>query len=251
MAQESGRIATNVRMLLILEALAQARAPLSPTRINERIGLPKQSIHRLCERMVADGFLAREPGGRGLVPSKRCADMARGLSAVRPLAQARRAVLERLSRQVGETVNFAVPEIDGMGYRDRVETHWVFRVELPVGSRVPFHCTASGKCYLASLAPRERRAVLGARPLEGRTANTLVDPDALEQELDEIARDGFSLDREELFDGMVALAVPVAAADGSFAAAVAFHGPTQRLAVDRLTDHLPAMRRAAEELAGL
>ena len=248
---DGGRIATNLRMLLILEALADAREPLTPTQVNARVGLPKQSIHRLCERMVEEGFLLREPGDRGLVPSPRTVAMARGLAGVRPLAQARRAVLEGLSRQVKETVNYVVPDMDGMAYLDRVETHWAFRVELPIGSRVPFHCTASGKCYLASLSPRERAAFMARRVLEPRTANTLTDADALAAELDAVARQGYALDREELFDGMVALAVPVLGASGVFEAAVAFHGPTQRLDVETLMSHLPAVRDAASRLRGL
>lgn len=247
---EAGRVGTNIRMLLILEAVAHARSAVTPTEINARVKLPKQSIHRLCERMVAEGFLAREPGDRGLVPGDRARVMARGLMGVGPIAQSRRAILERLSRSIGETVNFVVPEIDGMTYLDRVETHWIFRVELPIGSHVPFHCTASGKCYLASLTPRERRSLLADRN-EARTPNTIVSRAALEAEIADIAAKGYALDREELFEGMVALAVPVIGADGVFQAAIALHGPVQRLAIESLPDHLPAMREAAEQLAAL
>jgi DNA-binding IclR family transcriptional regulator len=45
------RVATNLRTLLILEAVAKADRPLSPTEINREIGLPKQSIHRLCQTL--------------------------------------------------------------------------------------------------------------------------------------------------------------------------------------------------------
>ncbi|MEL7344307.1 MAG: IclR family transcriptional regulator C-terminal domain-containing protein, partial [Pseudomonadota bacterium] len=46
------------------------------------------------------------------------------------------------------------------------------------------------------------------------------------------AKHGFSLDREEFIDGMVAIAVPVTDRAGRFVAALAFHGPTQRVSIE-------------------
>ena len=40
-----------------------------------------------------------------------------------------------------------------MVYWDRVETEWPLKVQMPIGTRVPLHCSASGKMYLSSLTP--------------------------------------------------------------------------------------------------
>ena len=66
----------------------------------------------------------------------------------------RQTVLNALAEDVGETCNIAMPERHAMVYLDRVETKWPLRIQLPVGTEVPFHCTASGKMYLSSLKPR-------------------------------------------------------------------------------------------------
>ncbi|MEL6784709.1 MAG: helix-turn-helix domain-containing protein, partial [Pseudomonadota bacterium] len=58
--EDDGRIATNLRTLLIIETIAKSGVPLSPTEINAHIGLPKQSIHRLCQTLVDEGFLIRD-----------------------------------------------------------------------------------------------------------------------------------------------------------------------------------------------
>ena len=50
---------------------------------------------------------------------------------------------------------------------------------------------------------------------------------------------------------MCALAVPVNDSDGKFLAALAYHGPTQRLNVETLVDHLETMREGAAKLAEL
>jgi len=243
------RVPTNLRTLLILEALSQSSAPLTPTEINKVVGLPKQSIHRLCQTMMDEGFLIRDVSGKRLRPATRTLEMSRGLQMSQQVTAARRQILLSLSEATGETVNFVVPEPDGMTYLDRIETDWVFRIELPIGSRVPFHCTASGKCYLASLDRKTRSKTLRAIFLERRTKNTFVEIDALAEELDLIAMRGYAFDNEELFDGMVALAVPILDPKKRFIAAVAFHGPTQRLTKDVLMQHLPAMNDVAARLA--
>lgn len=249
--RDTDRIPTNLRTLLILEAVGQSPEPLSPTEINKSIGLPKQSIHRLCQTMVEEGFLIRDVSGNRLSSAPRALKMAQGLLASRQTATARRQVLLQLAETIKETINFVVPEPDGMTYLDRIETDWLFRIELPIGSRVPFHCTASGKCYLASLTGKERERTLKTIRFEPRTTNTHMSVASLSGELEEVARQGYSIDREELFDGMVALAVPVVDNNGRFLAALAFHGPTQRLTTDGLLLHLETLRMGAKQLAEL
>ncbi|MEP0944385.1 MAG: IclR family transcriptional regulator [Rhizobiaceae bacterium] len=245
------RVATNLRTLLILEVVAQSDRPLSPTEINRNIGLPKQSIHRLCQTLVDEGFLIREVSGKKLLAAPRTLRMARGLSTSRHLNIARHQVLMEISAITRETVNFVVPELDGMTYLDRVETDWIFRIELPIGSRVPFHCTASGKCYLASLDGKDFNDVASSIRFEPRTPNTITSKEQLSAEIQEVRERGYSIDNEELFRDMCALAVPVKDADGNFLAALAYHGPTQRLNVNTLVEHLETMREGADKLADL
>ena len=243
------RIPTNLRTLMILEAVANSTEPLSATEINRTIGLPKQSIHRLIQTMIDEGFLIRDVSGKRLRPAPRSLQLAQGLLMTQQATTARRQILQHLAATIGETINFVVPEPDGMTYLDRIETDWLFRIELPVGSRVPFHCTASGKCYLASLDGEQRNRMLSTIQFEPRTANTHMSARTLTQELDQIAKRGYSLDKEELFDGMVALAVPVLDSNGRFFAAVAFHGPTQRLSEKVLVSHLETMQEGATRLS--
>jgi len=243
------RVATNLRTLLILEAISASAQPMTPTEINASVGLPKQSIHRLCQTLLDQGFLIRDTSGKRLAPGPRTVRLANGILASRDLDHARHNILQHLSRETGETVNYVLPEVSGMTYLDRVETDWAFRIELPIGSQVPFHCTASGKCYLASLEPKHLERLLETMNLEQRTPNSIATKEQIRAELETIRTRGFALDMEELFEGMVALAVPIVSIDGQFQAAVAFHGPTQRLNEAKLLQHLETIQIAAKRLA--
>ena len=132
-----------------------------------------------------------------------------------------------------------------MSYHDRVETDWLFRIQLPIGTHVPFHCTASGKCFMASLSPNARRKFVASLTLTKLTPSTLTDPEALLGDLKSIAKRGYSLDEEEFLEGMVAIAVPVTDPAGRFVAALAFHGPTQRIAIADAISRKEVLQRAA------
>lgn len=245
---DESRIPTNLRTLLILEAVGQAGVPMSSAEIGRVVGLPKQTIHRLCNALVDEGFLARELDGRKLRPGRRTRGMASNLLHNSAPVIARRKILERVADAVGETVNFATPGESGMVYKDRVETDWAFRIQLPIGTHVPFHATASGKTYLSSLPPRDRKKVVGSLPLERHTDRTHTNPDDLLADVAEIARRGYAIDDEELMDGMIALAVPVHNSDGRYIASLAFHGPVLRLSTETMLEHLDTLQLAARDL---
>ncbi len=135
-----------------------------------------------------------------------------------------------------------------MSYLDRVETGWALQFQLPIGSHVPFHCTASGKCFAASLGPRARERFVAALDLKPLTRATKINAEALLADLREIRERGYSLDEEEFIDGMVAIAVPVTDAEGRFVAALAFHGPTQRLSIADAIAQKGVLQAAALQL---
>lgn len=242
-------IPTNLRLLMVLEEVARIGIPVTPTEVNATLELPKPTIHRLFATLEEEGFLQRDMDGRTYSPGPRMRVLAASTLSSRRIRTARQAILRRLSREIGETCNIALPDRDSMLYLERVETEWPLRIQLPQGTRVPFHATASGKMYLSTLVPNHLERYLNATSLTGYTDTTITDRDALLTELDEIARNGYSLDREEFMSDMIALAVPIMEANNRLMATLSFHAPTQRFDVTRALDYLGPLREAARELS--
>lgn len=245
------RMPSTLRLLLVIEEVAEAGVPVTPTAVNARLGLPKPTIHRLFATLEEEGFLERDLDGRSYTPGSRLRRLAGGVLSSLRVRRARLAILARLSREIGETCNIALPERDAMLYLERVETHWPLRIQLPIGSRVPLYCTASGKMYLGTLDERHLARYIAAAELAPRTPRTICDPDRLLAEIARVRADGYAVDREEFMAGMIALAVPVAEAHGRLLSTLSFHAPTQRLDVSRALEMLPKLRRSAAELSQL
>lgn len=136
-----------------------------------------------------------------------------------------------------------------MVYLDRVETAWPLRMNLQTGSRVPLHCSASGKLLLAHLPRAARQRLLERLPLERFTDSTLTSRAKLERELERIRAAGGATDDQEYITGLICVAAPVRVARGRVAAAVAVHAPTSHLPLDEALKHLPDLERAADALS--
>ena len=181
--------------------------------------------------MIEEDYLTKSQNGK-LLLGNRMRKIAHGFVFSQHHNIIRHQILESAARHFGETINLSIPLVRGMTYIDRVETGWPLRIQFAVGDQIPFHCTASGKVYLASIVKSERRKVVERLDLRRFTANTICDTDSLHKELDMTATQGFALDREEFLHGMVAAAVPVIGDEGRFAAALSLHAPTQRLSFE-------------------
>ena len=245
------KIPTNLRLLIVLEAMAEAGVPVTPTEVNQSLGLPKPTIHRLFATLEAEGFIQREIDGRSYSPGIRMRGMSAGILSSLRIRTARSAILNKLADEIGETCNVSLPDRDAMTYIDRVETKWPLRIQLPIGTRVPFYCTASGKMYLSSLDRRHLRNYAKSVSFEAHTPKTLMSAEALIEEAARIRKRGYSLDDEEFMEGMVAVAVPILDGHGRLVSTLSVHAPVQRFPLSDAERHVETLKAAAEQLSGL
>jgi DNA-binding IclR family transcriptional regulator len=242
-----------LRLVALLEHVAAREQRHTLQGLTEATGLPKPTLHRMLQQLETAGLLQREGDGRHWVTGSRLRRLAENLLLNSGLHGARRQVLRRLVDEVGESCNITALVAGEVVYLDRVETAAPLRFHLQPGSRVPVHCSASGKVFLSQMAPAQRHQLLSVVALEACTPRTVTDPDILEQELQRVRIEGCAYDDEEFLPGLVCAAVPVPTATPARRSSlcVALQGPAVRLPKDRLRGWLPALQRAAQTLAHL
>jgi IclR family acetate operon transcriptional repressor len=236
------------RALLMLEIIARAEEPPTLNELMAIIELPKATTHRFVTRLEKLGFAQRTMDGKRFGVGHRLTSLA--LDAMRHSFQLapRRAILTALVDEIGETCNITMLDGTELIYLDRVESDWPLQIRLKIGSRVPLHCTASGKLFL-SLAPDSfREALFGSGLLFRHTPRTIIDVATLETALNNIRRTKIGIDDEEFIEGMTAAAVPVLDNKGKICATVAVHGPTVRLPLKRALALAPSLSRAAKAI---
>lgn len=249
--ERQGQIPTNLRLLVLLEEVARAGVPVTTSSLKDTLNLPKPTLHRLFNTAEAAGFLQRDIDGRSYGPGPRLRQLSLNTMSSQRLRTVRLAILRSVAEEIGETCNIATPDREGMIYLDRVETHWPLRIQLPVGTQVPFYCTASGKMYLSSLRPAYFDRYLSTALLDSKTQGTITDKDALKAEIEATRKRGYSTDDEEFMEGMAAIAVPIFDDRKRLVSTLSVHAPLQRRDLASLSKSVDTLKSAAIELTNL
>src|SRR5260370_4319248 len=150
-------------------------------------------------------LLQREPLSKRYIVGARTSALAIDVMQHSTLRAQCHAVLQELVDEIGESCNLTMLDGNEVLYIDRVETPLPLRLHLEPGTRVPLHCTASGKIFLSEMSAKQAYRLLGKGPYKRYTDKTITDPDFLEQELRKTKKTQVATHDSELFDASVAV----------------------------------------------
>lgn len=238
-----------LRAFAVLEEVVRAAAPMSLDEVTQARGLPKPTVFRILSLLQSADLLRREPSTKRYSAGPRLTAFALDLWRQSTFRVQWHRALEEAVEEISESCNLTILEGDKVLYLDRVETRRPLRLHLEPGTRVPLHCTASGKLFLCQMSREQVRRLLGPEPLEAHTARTITRYADLYPELDTVLATQVGTHDCELFDDSVAIAAPIADPSGYIYAAVALHAPTSRESIESCMRHLPALRKAAARIA--
>ena len=239
---------STMRAFSILDYIVKGNNPVSLDEATRGSGLPKATVFRILDMLQEANLLQREPVSKRYTIGPRLAQFALDVLQHSVLHTQCDRILRALVDEVGETCNLTTLDGSEVLYLHRVETPLPLRLSLGPGTRVPLHCTASGKLFLSQLPPRDISRLLGDKPLPRHTDKTIIDRKLLDDALKEIRLTKVGTYDSEYFSDSVAIAVPVGNRNGL---AVAIHAPSSRLTLEDCMVHLPALRRTANALASV
>jgi IclR family acetate operon transcriptional repressor len=206
------------RLVRVLDFLL--RAPGHTATLSEvasAVEQPLSSTHDLLRSMVASGLLEIGPTKRYHHGPVLMRLALAAIDSVDIVATAR-PHLDKLVKAVGHDAYLAIRAGDAVTYASRCASTYRAGLDIRLGEPVPLHSSAVGKLF-AALQPDLEHQVL-SRPLAALTPNTIVDPDRLVAELEQIRQRETAMSREETITGIVGFAAPVRDATDRVVAAV-------------------------------
>jgi len=114
-----------------------------------------------------------------------------------------------------------------------------------VGSYSPAYCTGIGKVLLSNLSDIELKAYLKHVPLVKRTSFTIRSKTKFVKELKKIKQQSFAIDRQELEQGLICVAVPVFNKNNQMIAAMSAAGPADRFREEAIEDYVAILTSGA------
>lgn len=238
------------RAFSVLHLFRDRGTELGVMQIARELDLNLSTTHRIVRALVAEGYLAQNREseryylGTATLLLGRAAYRDFNLDVVQP-------VLDRLSRQTGESVNLGVLDGTSAVVVVRVESPQPLRFTQPPGTRVQLHASSMGKALLAF--NDDLRSRLFKRPvtLQHFTARTHPDAASLREDLARVRKRGWSTDDEEQLIGVRCVGAPVCDVTGQARAAIAVQAPSVRMPKKRFASLGPEVAEAAKEIAAL
>ncbi|MHB0927658.1 MAG: IclR family transcriptional regulator [Candidatus Nanopelagicales bacterium] len=216
------------RASALLVSVLEAERPPLLTQLASAHGLAKSTVSRMLSALERLGRVARDREG-AFIPGQTLVRFARTRAGDIDLISQYRPLLERLATVTGETANLAVAIGDAVESLDQADGAYLLGTRNWVGSRLPLHCSALGKVLLAFDA-----TPIPPGRLERRTPHTISTRAELVTELALVRRRGFAVIKDELEEGLTAVAAPIRDDQGKVIASVSVTGPSSRLTQARL-----------------
>jgi IclR family acetate operon transcriptional repressor len=228
----------------LLVRVLESESPVGLTELADASGIPKSTASRLVSALERRGLIEQD-GERGrLRPGPAILRVAERGMLERNIIELSRPALDALAEVSGETINLALPALDGVEHVVQVDGVHFLGTGQWLGRSVAFHCTATGKVFMAfGRAPIPAGAALSYTPA------TITEPAALEAELELVRAAGFATAVDELEQGLAAIAAPVRGARGDVIAALSISGPTLRMTTARILELQPVLIDEAGSLS--
>jgi len=198
-------------------------------------GYPPSTIHRIAAILVERHYLQQDPITRQYSLSFRFLELGTRVQQKIHLTSIARPHIERLMAETRESVNLAVRDGDSMVYLDIAQSnHSILRLFTRPGARGPLYATGVGKLFLSKMDEAELDAYLARSNLTPFTPYTLVGKDKIIKDLERIRNRDYSVDNEEMEEGVRCVAALIFDHQGKPAASVSITGAAMRVTPDRI-----------------
>ena len=233
----------------VLEQFNGSVDEIGVTELSKRLKLHKNNVFRLLATLEARGYIEQNKITENYRLGLRCLQLGQTFIHQMGLLLQSRGVLEELSKSTKESAYVAIRKGSAIIPLDFVEPARAVRVVSFLGNVLPFHCTAAGKVYLVF----EPEGTLGQNlpeRLERYTDQTIVDHNALREQMKIIGESGYAIERGEFAEDVNAVAVPIRDYTRSLVGALAVVGPAHRFSDDAVNNDIaPVILNAGAELS--
>ncbi|MHA6830113.1 IclR family transcriptional regulator [Ralstonia pseudosolanacearum] len=214
--------------LAVLGAFNAQRRTMTIAEVAAVAGINKSSAQRMVYTLEHLGYLRKHPKTRRYQLTPAVMKIGFNYLAADTLIDVANPFLAELTKVTTETSCLTEPDQREMVYVARFVSAQFVPVHMPIGSRIPMYCTASGRAYLSALPELEAQAIVETSERIAHTMHTRTEVADILATLREARQRGYAINREELFLGDMTVAAPIVGGNGRPLGAIHLVAPTGR-----------------------
>jgi IclR family mhp operon transcriptional activator len=251
-AAENAGIEPVRRAFAVLEAL-NARPVASVDFLARETALPKPTVVRLLDTLIAGGYARRLPRRGGYCLAERVVRLSGGFRHTDAVVEAARPFLSALTAEHKWPIALATLDRDAMLVRASTMRESPFATDKDtVNRRVPMLLSALGRAYISFCPPDERETILALLRQSQRAANKPArDPRYVATLVRSVRRRGYASAGPVAGDFAKGLAIPIQSGERILAAMTLRYLTPAMSEAEAVARYLPSMRQAAERVASV
>jgi len=158
-------------------------------------------------------------------------------------------VVDELAGRLNESILLGSIDHGRVRNLKYVPSKQALRVDEPADVTDHSYCTAFGKVLLASMPEQDLENYLRDTKFQQFTPNTICDPTDLRRELEKVRRDDYAQAKDEYYEGVSAIAVPIRDPWNSVIASLGASAPSVRMQkAGQFEENLVALRESASTI---
>ena len=238
------------RGLRIIHAFDAQTRTQSLSDLARAVDLPRATVRRSLLTLVHLGYVEME--GRNFVLTPKVMTLASAYLGSTVATSILQPACERLAAEHGEIFSIAVMDPPDAVMVAYARPRSMYTMGDGIGLRIPAHCTAVGRIWLASMARVDRESFLDRHGVRAVTPRTVTDRRQLAALLDRIEREQFAIVEDEAELGFRSLAVPVRTPAGRTRFVLNVGMATLRCPVEEARERLvPVIQAEARKLGNV
>ncbi|MGJ8629346.1 MAG: IclR family transcriptional regulator [Sulfitobacter sp.] len=201
---------TLARGLNVLEYIVLSPNASRLTDIATEFDLDMASAHRIVRTLEDLGYVARTKVGRKLGPGPTLRKFTDAFGYIDAVLEKLAPTVKQLSEDTGHVAHLGVVENARVVLTEVYLTKRArVSVQQAVGDVEDIYCSAIGKALIAGLPITEQSEIVARQPFIKHTAQTLLDADALHQDLKRIREEALAFDDREGSEDVACIAAPI------------------------------------------
>lgn len=226
------------RALTILNKLSDYPDGIQIARLSEQVGLSKSTVHRLLATLSNMNYVVKDTETDKYKLGLQVLFLSRNILNNNDIVSTSKPYLEKLSREINETIHLCIEDRGEIVYIDKIESNQTIRMFSRVGNRAPMYCTAVGKILYSGMESGHFEELISKVNFIPKTEATITSPQALREEINKIKKQKYALDNIENEEGIRCIAAPIYNHTGKIIASFSVSGPSNRVTMDRINDTL-------------
>ena len=231
---EQGSIQSVERVFAVIEEMCREEES-SVTELSKRTGLNKTTVFRFLNTLLKLGYVTKnEKTEQYSLTLKFLRISSRKLDTY-DIPKRMRSILEKISREFGETVHLVERNANKVIYIDKFESDTnSVRMVSRIGMSLDIFRTAVGKAMLAEMSDDEIKQLWESFPHKKKTSHTITVFEDFFEEIRNIRKCGFAVDNEENELEVRCVATAIPDAYGEYRYAVSVSAPKSRMTDEKV-----------------